>query len=468
MGLAGSHLGSEKVSASEPFFRGNNKQPLACWIAGGLLVALLSGCASYHVLPLPETSSAVPLSNLLSHGLDMQRAAAIAVARDPSLQAAWQKVQAARQEARMAGLLPYPTLSFSVDHPFSGPDHLDAWSLGLTESLQNLLTRADRHQAAKARYAARLLAWQWQRIQVDLKARCRYLDAWQTGEALKQLGKEGRLVETLLAAASNAHARGDMATRDYLAVLTQADNLRSRMRNTEVANIQARGQLAALLDVEKIDRRSLVKPDFLAPASLASGTASIEEDISGLAERRLDLLALNAGYQSQNARLRADILSQFPIVSIGFQRANDTAGVNTVGLGVTVTLPFFNDSRGKIAIDQATRKALHAEYRARLDQAINEVRTVDEKRVAAIGEWRRLKENASRLKALAVAADKAYRRGDITLSRRVSLRLDWANARLGMSQLRVDAEKLAMTSSVLLARPLIGPANRTAAEEASS
>ncbi len=456
------------MPASKPFFH-DSKRPLLYLAAGGILaLLLLSGCASYQARPLPRQSSSVPLSSLAPHELDMQRAVALAVLRDPSLRAAWQKVQMARQKAQVAGYLPYPTLSFSLDHPFSGPDHLNAWSLGLTESLQNLLTRADEQQAAKAQYAARLLAWQWQRIQVGLKARCTYLDVWQTAEALKQLGKEARLVETLLAAASNAHARGDMATADYLAVLTQAENLRSRMRNTEMAGIQARGQLAALLDVEKIDARSLGEPDFPAPAALAPGTSSIEEGISGLAGRRLDLLALGAGYQSQNALLRADILSQFPIVSIGFQRANDTAGVSTVGLGVTVTLPFFNDSRGRIAIDQATRKVLHAEYRARLDQAVNEVRTVDEKRVAAIGEWRRLKENASHLKALAMAADKAYRRGDITLSRRVSLRLDWANARLGMTQLRVDSEKLAMTLSVLLARPLTGSANKVATEEASS
>ena len=425
-----------------------------------LSVALLfSGCASYHALPLPEAASSVPLSSLVSHKLDMQQVSAMAMARSPSLQAAWRQVEVARRKADVAGYFPYPALSLSLDHPFSGPDHLDAWSLGVTESVRQLLTHHDDHRAADARYAASLLAWQWQRIQIGLKARCAYLDVWQAEQTLRLLGDERRLVEELRTAAAGAHARGDMKDQDYLAILDRAETLQSQLSSARAVDIQARNELAALLDITELRGSDLRAPIFPSPEAYA-----VDQSVRSLAERRLDLLALKAGYQSQDAQLRADILSQFPIVSIGFQRTNDTAGVNTVGLGVTVNLPFFNDSRGKIVIDRATREALRAAYQARLDQAVNEVRKISEKLAVEVRQQPRLRENAMQRKTLSEAADRAFQQGDITLTRQVALRLGWVDARLQSQRLQTEARKLAMTLSVLLAHPETGSTERIAAE----
>ena len=95
--------------------------------------------------------------------------------------------------------------------------------------------------------------------------------------------------------------------------------------------------------------------------------------VTALPHHRADLLALQAGYQSQEQRLREAILAQFPAMSAGVEQARDPVeGINTIGLTANVTLPIFNRNRGQIAIQQATRAVLYQTYQARLDEAVSD------------------------------------------------------------------------------------------------
>lgn len=89
--------------------------------------------------------------------------------------------------------------------------------------------------------------------------------------------------------------------------------------------------------------------------------------------RRPDLLAMQAGYRSQEAGVHAAILAQFPSISVGITRARDTGNVHTTGFGVTLNLPFLNGNRGQIAIARATRAQLWQGYQARLDGAYSQL-----------------------------------------------------------------------------------------------
>jgi hypothetical protein len=79
--------------------------------------------------------------------------------------------------------------------------------------------------------------------------------------------------------------------------------------------------------------------------------------LTGLEERRLDLVALRRGYESQDQTLRAAVLAQFPRITLGFHQASDTTNVHTTGFGVTIDLPIFDRNQGHIAIEQATELA---------------------------------------------------------------------------------------------------------------
>ena len=98
--------------------------------------------------------------------------------------------------------------------------------------------------------------------------------------------------------------------------------------------------------------------------------------MNGIEDRRLDLLALKMGYESQDARVRAAILAQFPKINIGFLQARDNSNVVSTGFAVGIDLPFFDRNQGQIAIQRATRKQLFDEYVDRLFEARSNVATI--------------------------------------------------------------------------------------------
>jgi outer membrane protein TolC len=103
----------------------------------------------------------------------------------------------------------------------------------------------------------------------------------------------------------------------------------------------------------------------IAPPALKT-LPSVQELEHGLEQWRLDLLALKSGYESEEQRLRAAILNQFPKINIGFSHAGDNTNVITTGFAIAIDLPLFDRNQGAIAVENATRAKLFDEYVARL------------------------------------------------------------------------------------------------------
>jgi cobalt-zinc-cadmium efflux system outer membrane protein len=100
------------------------------------------------------------------------------------------------------------------------------------------------------------------------------------------------------------------------------------------------------------------------------------ELLADLEHRRLDLMGLRQGYQSQEQTVRAAVLAQFPKVVLGFNpHSSDTTDVHTMGFGITVDLPIFDRNQGNIAIEKATRQKLFDEYAARVFEARSDIAT---------------------------------------------------------------------------------------------
>lgn len=79
---------------------------------------------------------------------------------------------------------------------------------------------------------------------------------------------------------------------------------------------------------------------------------------AGLGKRRLDLIALRRGYQSQEYQVRLAVLQQFPRINLGISRARDNTGVYSVDLSAGIELPIYNHYRAAIAQQRATRQQL--------------------------------------------------------------------------------------------------------------
>ena len=132
-----------------------------------------------------------------------------------------------------------------------------------------------------------------------------------------------------------------------------------------------------------------------------------------VADRRPDLLALKAGYEAEDGKLRQAILSQFPLQSVTANHARDNSDISSNGVSGAFALPIFNGNRGKVAIEKATREQLHEEFQARLDQTEAEVANARNELASALRSVRELEASVPRLEALADQAAAGYARGDI-------------------------------------------------------
>ncbi len=439
-------------------------------------LGLLGGCATYHRLPLakqPDLSApavggtaAGPATSNVPRTLDLTSVAHLVLLRDPDLAAARAQAKVAQAQAYNAGLLPDPTLGVSLDHPFNGgapSDHHNAWSANLTEDLIGLITHGDVHSAAQAHYAETMLSWRWQSEQVALKAQVTYLDAWAAGREVNALQTEAKAAQSVLTAAHNAHAAGALATVLYQQALQQAASVRSRLQSAADQEVQTQSALATLLRVQAGEKWQLEAP---APMS-APTSATVNAALENLPKQRLDLLALQAGYRSADATLRGDILAQFPILDIGFTRARDNTGVNSIGFGITLRLPIFNGNRGQIAIDRATREALNAAYLARLDGAANDVRASYERLELTRNQLAAVTAQLPALAQAAHASDKALARGEITRFEAFAALSAWLDARIDADQLRANTAQLALTLHTLLALPT-SPSSSSSSSKATS
>ncbi|MDB4909662.1 MAG: outer rane efflux family protein [Gemmatimonadetes bacterium] len=350
-----------------------------------LIVFALSRCATYREQPLGTRSTLpdhvpdllidpqqMPLPELANHrfdpsdGLDMTEVAMLAVVNNPDLKIARASAGVSHAQAFAAGLLPDPRLSASADRPDPGQSATTlAYNFGLSYDVIGLLTRAPRYAAARqdARKTDLTVLWQeWQVVAMSRQLFTRLTEQQQLMDALQQTRA---LFADRYDRTEAALQRGLLTLDAVTPHLVALQDVNRQINDLERLMSQSRHDLSDLLGVS---------PDAHIPLV---GTVAIQElDETALAKvlvdlprRRPDLVALQAGYAAEEQRYRAAILAQFPMLSIGFDRARDATNVRQAGLSVSLSLPIFNRNRGAIAVERATRQQLHEEYQQRLNTA---------------------------------------------------------------------------------------------------
>jgi outer membrane protein TolC len=342
----------------------------------------------------------------------------IAVVNNPDLRAARDQMGVARAQAFAAGLLPNPQLTFNYLFLTGGPGTVDALAFGLAQDIVPLLTRSARQSGAIAATEGVRLDVLWQEWQVVSEARLLFVRAvtFERQRAIMEANRQ--LFEERYQHSSSAMQRGDEVVPTVMSHLVALQDVETQLHDLDQQILKNRHDLTALLGL---------MPD--APLRLADqlsippiDTEVLEKILPDLAKRRPDLLALAAGYQVQEARVRQAIIEQFPAVTIGVNRARDNTAVYSLGPTLSISLPIFSHNQGNIAIERATRQRLRDEYQARLDAAfgaatrlITEQRLLDE-------QYRSSLENIRRLEDAAVVTDRAYTSGNLDERTYVDLR----------------------------------------------
>ncbi len=424
---------------------------------GAVCASLLSGCATYHSRPLPTRPDlarapalTVPASDLgipglepqpleLAKGLSETNIVTLAVLDNPRLKAARLRAGIARAQLLQAGLLPDPRISGGL----AKSSFLTGYNALLSEDIQALITRGAAKSAAKAHLEQVNLDILWQEWQVAGRARELFIETRTLARLRGVLNRRrkllGRVYRQDEASLAQHYVTVSAVAADFIAWNASEAQWRAlQLRENQTGH--ALDELLGLAPGARIRLRRMPSVPLLTRARYRAALAS-------LAHRRPDLLALRAGYHSEEERLREAILAQFPLLDAGVVKARDPQdGVQSIGFNVTLTLPLFDRNRGPIAVGRASRAYLHQAYQASLDRTTNQA---DEVWRAVLIMHRQLHALDRRLAGLArqaAIAQESLRRGALTLP-------DYA--RLDSNALATQAQAIELRSSLAQAQAVL-------------
>lgn len=426
------------------------------WMLMGVM-ALIGGCASYSPKPLPHGFSLAPSVEEIGpaearteKGLTLDQVASLAIRNNPDLKAKRLKSGVAEAQLYTAGLLPDPQLSAGLDLPTAGDAGLvNAYGLGLSYDIIPLINRGARVESQREAAQQVELQLLWEAWQVSQQARSLAARWVGEGRQLDLLRRMRDLYKERYRRSCEALKQGnltlDVTGTDLTALL---DSL-SQMNQLEQTHNDTGHALHLLLGLSP---EAPLAIDLPSPEPLMALT-DLHARLSNVSRRRPDLLALKAGYRSQEAKVHAAVLSQFPSVSVGISRARDTGSVNTAGFTIGLTLPLFSGSRGAIAVERATREQLRAEYQARLDQTAVDIDKLYRLQGIVAGQRARLDEYLPPLGRFVEQARGAYQRHDIDALTFLNMEMTWTGKRLERIQLDQTQWETAIALQTLLAMP---------------
>ena len=440
-------------------------------------VVTVSGCATYTPLPLGDghgadrvsglsvSAARMPLPALAAHrfdptdGLDVTEVAMLAVANSPQLRVKRDELGIARAQAFAAGLLPDPQLSLGEDFPkHSGPGLTTAFNLGISEDIGALLTRSSRTAEARGHAEQVNLELLWSEWQTVAQAR-------QLFNQLTTLRAQQRRLQTEQAALAPvdhyvqmALDAGNLTYDSASAGLNAGAEVRKHLGDTTVQLHQAQSDLHVLLGLAPAAKIDLVGDPYHASPT----TAQVQQALADLPQRRPDLLALQAGYRAQDAKLRGAILAQFPALNLGFNTQRDTGNVHTNGFTLGITLPLFDRNRGNIAIEKATRQQLKDAYEERLLTTRSDMQRLLADFATLDRQLADLTAHAHRLDNARRSAERAWQAHLLDWPTYLAIRGNALNTDLELITLRQERAKQAIALQALLGNTDIRPVSAQA------
>lgn len=456
------------MTAAAPFdvrSRGTFRPSLGRAARGALVAcaSLLSGCAVYHAKPLPAQpdltrapAMTVPASTLdipglkpepfdPDKGLTQTNVITLAVADNPRLKALRQQAGVAQAQMLEAGLLPDPQLSggLSKSSLFTGYD------ASLAADIRSLVLRSAARGAARAHLNAVNLDILWQEWQVAAQARQLYIQTQEFDRLRQVLDQRRTLLATLYERDQSSLQQGFVTVGAVTADFSAWDSAETAWRTFQLQDNQARHALDELLGLlPDVQLRLQGTPE--------EHTVTEVEYRSALAAlpRRPDLLALQAGYRSQEEQLREAILGQFPLISVGVDKARDpTEGIQSIGFNVTLTIPLFNRNRGAIAVGRASREQLHQAYQASLDETTNQADQVWRAVIIMRQQLQSLDRRRAALEGAVTAARSGLKSGTLSLAGYASVDSNALATQAEEIQLRSSLEQAQSALAALLALP---------------
>lgn len=439
---------------------------------GLLTVATLAGCVSYSLKPLVSETTRAQLEGrlftdegierfLAAHGQadgewELSRLTLAALYFNPTLEVARAQLREAEAGMKTAEARPNPTFSFAPTYNRDTPGGMTPWILGYALALpietagkRTYRTREAGYRAEVARLRVAESAWAVRsavrHALVGLQSAEAAAELWRTQVPL--LADSAGLVDAqvnagdvsplLAAQARIALHRAELAGRESDRAVVAA----------RIGLAQAVGvSVGALADV-RLSYRGLL--DAPAPA----GT---DQTRLWAVQNRADLLAELAAYAVAEAALQGEVARQYPDVS--FKPGYDLdQGAGKWSLGVSFTLPIFNQNQGPIAVAKARREVVAARFVALQSRVLAEVDRAVADYASAAGDLETIKALRESLERQVATVKAQQSAGDAS-------RLDLVRAQVELADLmRLDVEARMRVGRTLAAledavqRPLAWP-----------
>ena len=351
----------------------------------------LSACAHYQPQPITEESieqqlqtptreqltiqaakikhpNFEPIKFDMADGVSPDEAAILAVLRNPDLRATRDQHAIANAQVLQAGLLPDPQVSYGFTAPSGGTDlgMNNAFGLGLNWQITALIWRENKITAAEKQQQDIDLQIAWQEWQYAQAAKLAVYQLLVYTRQRALLTEMARRLEENRARLQQAADKGLVTELERVAAVSAKNLIDIRLLALEQQIKQQQQRLNRAMGLKPHETVALQQNIELVDDL---NTPAYDDLIHDMETRRLDLMALKRGYESQDELVHIAVLQQFPQISIGFDHARDNSNLYTIGFGVSMTLPIFNRNQGQIALSRATRQQLFDQYTSRVFQA---------------------------------------------------------------------------------------------------
>ncbi|MHB1661060.1 MAG: TolC family protein [bacterium] len=349
-----------------------------------MFILLLAGCASYSPMPLNKENlnKAFSLDNIkkdpalyykvaFHKPLNLDELAKVAVLNNKALKTYRDSAGIANAQILKARTIPNPNMSLDAARPFMGniAGAYDPYDIIPSFNISFLFSRNANIKSATLQAEAT-------RLEIAYKE-------WQTAEQTKL---DAVKLLFLQDAVKNYNEKLYSYKKSYmlikllynkgLSTVTALNMARANLQKAEFSFININKNIKGL----KANLKTLLG----LPLSYKLNISNIKFKIKVPSETilnkdiksRLDLEAFKIAYKAQEERLIASILSQFPKMSISTPFSSDNANIQTIGLGINISIPLFDRNQAGIAKETATRKQMFDDYINRLQTARSDINVI--------------------------------------------------------------------------------------------
>ncbi len=377
-----------------------------------MILWLLAGtsCARFHPIPIDPLQTAAAFEERTLENLDLKEfleihlhhkiaswplqkwdpetLTLVALYYHPDLDVARARVGVVEAGITTAAERPNPTVNWTPEFISNAGAGVLPWTLGLLLDIpvETFGKRGDRITHAR---------------QLSEKARLELAEtAWKIRSRLRKT-----LIEYLLAERERDLSQVEEGLRAdflvlkeerYRAGLTPFQEIHSAQ--AELANVKQAAQAAEGLMEEKkvflarslgvpasaIEKKTISWPELDSPLTLEE-LSSLDIQKEGLLNR-LDLRQALVDYAATESALQLEVAKQYPDLHLGPGYQWDQ-GDHRFILGLSISLPIFNQNQGPIAEAEATRKQTQAKFLALQAEAIGEFEGALTRYDSALAQW---------------------------------------------------------------------------------